>query len=399
LVVVSPFIRLAKENNRLRVGVLGAGAWAVALHIPTLASRSDVRLVGVMRRNEDAVRRVQERFGFENASTDYQDILQLGLDLVVVASPVASHHELVLAALESGAHVLVEKPFAIEPSDAWEMVHESARRGRHLVIALGWHYQPMVMAAKDFMEGKSGVGAIEHIAISMSSPTRAALLGQTPQFTSGNPRGGGFVSPLDNQPRDPDLASQAETMMDPAVSGGGYGQAQLSHALGLALWLTGLRGSSVYALMLRPKDSAVEYHDALAIQYNNGAIGTVSGSSSHLGANGNKHALQVHITGSDGELLLDLGREHLSIVTARGKETKLPFGPGDGLYTCDGPVHAACDLALGKDVVNASPGDLGARTVEILAAAYRSAGLGSVVRVAGLDPSLSPDDSEPSKAD
>jgi predicted dehydrogenase len=172
-------------------------------------------------------------------------------------------------------------------------------------------------------------------------------------------------------------------MMDPAFSGGGYGQAQLSHALGLALWLTGLSGSSVYALMLRPEGSAVEYYDALAIRYNNGAIGTVTGSSSHLGANGNKHALQVHITGSDGELLLDLGREHLSIVTARGNETKLPFGPGDGDYTCDGPVHAACDLALGKDVVNASPGELGLRTVEILAAAYRSANLGTAVLVAG----------------
>ena len=88
-----------------------------------------------------------------------------------------------------------------------------------------------------------------------------------------------------------------------------------------------------------------------------------------------------------------------SIVTAKARRTETACGPGDGLYTCDGPVHAACDLALGKDVVNASPGELGARTVEILAAAYRSADIGSVVRVAGLDPSLSPDDSDLSKAD
>ena len=68
-------------------------------------------------------------------------------------------------------------------------------------------------------------------------------------------------------------------MMDPAVSRGRVSRRaqRLSHALGLALWLTGLRGSSVYALMLRPKDSPVEYYDALAIRYNDGAIGAVSG--------------------------------------------------------------------------------------------------------------------------
>src|SRR5438105_15455443 len=125
-----------RRDGQLRVGVLGAGAWAIALHIPTLASRSDVRLVGVMRRDVDALRRVQERFGFEYASTDYREILGLDLDLVVVTSPVAQHHELVLAALASGAHILVEKPFAITPADAWEMVHEAARLNRHLVIAL-----------------------------------------------------------------------------------------------------------------------------------------------------------------------------------------------------------------------------------------------------------------------
>ena len=77
------------------------------------------------------------------------------------------------------ARVLVEKPFSDRAVGRLGNGHESARRARRLVIALGWRYQPMVMAAKDFMEGKSGVGAIEHIAISMSSPTREALLGQT----------------------------------------------------------------------------------------------------------------------------------------------------------------------------------------------------------------------------
>jgi hypothetical protein len=55
--------------------------------------------------------------------------------------------------------------------------------------------------------------------------------------------------------------------------------------------------------------------------------------------------------------------------------------PGDGVYDCDGPPHALVDLALGKDVPNLSPGELGARTVEILDAAYRSARSGRLESV------------------
>jgi len=362
-------------SDQLRVGVIGAGAWAIASHLPTLARRHDVRLVAVNRRDESALGRVRERFGFEYASTDYRDLLGMRLDLVIVSSPVVNHHEHALAAMEAGAHVLVEKPFTRTPAEAWELVETAERLGRHLVLALGWHYRSIVATAKSLMETGEGVGTVECVAVSMSSPTREALLGRTPQFAAGAPRGGGIIGHCEAP--DPDLVSQPSTMTDPAIAGGGYGQAQLSHALGLSSWLTNLRGASVYALMHRPPCSAVEYHDALVVSYTNGAIGTVSGSSSHLGANGNKHALQIRIIGGDGELLLDLGREALWRVGADGEEKRLPFAPGDGDYTCDGPVDAVCDLALGKDVRNASPGDVGARTVEILAGAYASASCGS----------------------
>jgi len=58
--------------------------------------------------------------------------------------------------------------------------------------------------------------------------------------------------------------------------------------------------------------------------------------------------------------------------------------PGDALYNCDGPPNTLVDLALGKDVRNWAPGELGARTVEILDAAYRSAKSGRVEQVSTL---------------
>src|SRR5688572_19101243 len=66
------------------------------------------------------------------------------------------------------------------------------------------------------------------------------------------------------------------TWADPAVAGGGYGHAQLSHSTGMLFWLTGLAPESVYALMTAP-GSRVDLYDALSVRFAGGAIGTVSG--------------------------------------------------------------------------------------------------------------------------
>jgi hypothetical protein len=106
----------------------------------------------------------------------------------------------------------------------------------------------------------------------------------------------------------PDAAAeyvpQPETWSRPQTSGGGYGQAQLTHLLGIALWVTRLRGQEVFALMSAPLDAKVELHNAVAMRYTNGAIGTMSGASSHAGAANNRHAVEVRVVGSRGMFLL-----------------------------------------------------------------------------------------------
>ncbi|MYB23994.1 MAG: gfo/Idh/MocA family oxidoreductase, partial [Acidimicrobiia bacterium] len=74
-------------SGKVRVGVIGAGSWAVSNHIPVLAGRDDVELVSVVRKGADALAFVQDRFGFAHASEDYRDALAQGLDAVIVAGP------------------------------------------------------------------------------------------------------------------------------------------------------------------------------------------------------------------------------------------------------------------------------------------------------------------------
>ena len=352
---------------KLRVGVIGAGSWAVASHLPNLARRQDdVEFVAVSRIGRPLLEKIRDRYGFAVASEDYRDVIAAGIDLCIVSSPSGLHHEHARAALEAGAHVLVEKPVTIDPWQAWDLVEVAERVRRHVVVSFGWNYFPMVRQAKHLMETDGGVGEIEQVSILMASQTRE-LLSNTGAYPAA----------------DPEAIPEARTWTDPALSGGGYGQAQLSHALGLALWLTGLRGKEVFAFMTAPLGAPVDLHDAISLRYDNGAIGTLSGASSHVGAHNNKHQLEVHVIGSEGQFQIDLDREMVWRYRGPADDREAPLPRDAGAYHCQGPIDALVDLALGREVRNCSPIDLGARTVEILDAAYRSARSGKVESVQG----------------
>jgi predicted dehydrogenase len=352
-------------TRKLRLGVIGAGSWAVASHLPNFAKRDEVELVAVARKGPELLAKIKHDFGFELASEDYHDVLAAGIDICLVSSPTAYHHEHAKAALEAGAHVLVEKPVTIDPSDAWDLVQTAEREGLHLVCSFGWNFMPMLQNAKTLIDEK-GIGEVEHVVVHMSSVTRE-LLSNTGAYPAAAP----------------ESVPEQRTWTDPALSGGGYGQAQLSHALGLALWLTGLRGQEVFAFMSTILDSPVEHYDAVSMRFTNGAIGTMAGGSAHLGYDGNKHELALRAIGSEGHFACDLQRELVWLYRAGGEDLRLPVAPGDAAYNCDGPPNTLVDLALGRQVVNWAPGELGARTVEILDAAYRSAESGRPEPVAG----------------
>ncbi len=350
--------RAARDLGRLRAGVIGAGSWAVASHIPNLARRlDDVELVGVSRLGGDLLSTISERWGFSVASEDYRDVLAQGLDICVVSSPTAFHHEHAKAALESGAHVLVEKPVTIAPADAWDLVETARRSDRMLVCAFGWNYRPLLREAKRLL-AERGLGTIETMTIRMASFTRELLSG-----TGAYPKAS------------PEAVPEQRTWTDPSISGGGYAQAQLSHALGVGLWLSGLRGEEVAARVAAPLGAAVELHVAAAIRYEGDVVGTLAGASSHTDVQASENELDIRIVGSEGQFALDIDAG-LVWLGRRDGEVRLELGHEAGLYDCDGPPNALVDLALGEPVENCSPGELGARTVEILDALYRSVATG-----------------------
>ena len=348
--------------GKARVGFIGAGWWATANHMPILAGRDDVELAAVCRVGRAELEQVQARFDIAYATEDYHDLLRQPLDAVVITTPHSLHYEHARAALEAGLHVMVEKPPATRAEHARHLADLARERGRHFLVPYGWNYKPFIEQAAELMR-EPGIGPVEYVVCQMGSPTGDLFFGGGAHL-----QGEGLFPP------------EPATWSDPLVAGGGYGQGQLTHALGLLFFLGGedLRPREVFAMMASP-DARVDIHDALSVRFTNGAVGSIGGTArvpQHTG-----FQLEVRLFGPEGMLLVDVERERVDLRRHDGRDETLTIPAGAGDYECVTPVHRFIELIKGEPVANNSGPAVALRTVETLDAAYRSAGSGRVEAV------------------
>ncbi len=355
-------------EQKARIGFIGAGWWATSNHIPLLAARPDVELAAVCRLGKSELEQVRTRFGFAFATEDFREMLaKCELDAVVVTSPHTLHFEHARAALDAGCHVMLEKPMCTRADHARELVRLAREKRRHLLVPYGWHYKPFVQEAKRRIDA-GALGRVEFVMCHMASPIRRLLAGEGLRMD----RNAGYATETMFEP-------EPATWSSPAVAGGGYGHAQISHSSGMLFWLTGLVPREVFAMTAAP-GTAVELFDAIAARFDSGAIGSFSGAGT-VPEKQARYQVDLRIFGSDGMLLLDCERARLEVRRNDGDHFAAALGPDDGAYSCDGPPHNFADLVLDKTQMNWSPGEAAMRSVELLDAAYRSAASGRLEAV------------------
>ena len=101
-------------KKEIGLGTIGAGR-ATELHMNGLQrySGAHVRYKTISARRQEQVSAAKERYGFENATLDYHDILNdPEIDVVDICTPPYVHEEMILEALAAGKHVICEKPLS-----------------------------------------------------------------------------------------------------------------------------------------------------------------------------------------------------------------------------------------------------------------------------------------------
>ena len=165
----------AADGQTLRWGIVATGRIA---HRVTrdLARLEGAELYAVSSRSEGSARAFAEEHGFaanyhDNPSgSGYQQLFEdPRVDVVYVATPHAQHFEVVRAALEAGKHVLCEKPFTINASEARELVQLAGERSLFLMEAVWTRFLPATRRALEIIRS-GGIGTVRWVQADLGFP-------------------------------------------------------------------------------------------------------------------------------------------------------------------------------------------------------------------------------------
>jgi UDP-N-acetylglucosamine 3-dehydrogenase len=263
-------------------------------------------------------------------------------EAVVIASTNAAHRRLTEAAAAARVHVLCEKPLATTVADARAMIDACRAAGVQLGVALPVRSSPAIVALKTAI-GRGTLGPIRAV--------RARNPGQYPGRWFG----------------------------DPQLAGGGAAMDHTVHLADALRWLLGTEvvrvhaelGSFLYGL-------PVEDCGLLTLDLTSGAFASIDCSWSRPATYPTWGGVTMHVVGERGTVDVDVFRQSLTHYDDLSGVTRL-VGWGDDLNAL--MVGGFVDAILAGQAVPIS-GEDGLRSLEVVAAAYRSAELGRPVGIA-----------------
>ncbi|MFO7956948.1 MAG: NAD-dependent epimerase/dehydratase family protein [Candidatus Brocadiia bacterium] len=132
--------------------IIGGGAIAQE-HLRVLKTMPNAKPLAVCDLQLEAARQTAAQWGVPHAYADAAKMLrEQSPDIVHVVTPPQSHLELSRMALEGGAHVLVEKPMALDAAEAHQMAGIARERGLKLCVDHNHLYDPTMVKARRFIE-------------------------------------------------------------------------------------------------------------------------------------------------------------------------------------------------------------------------------------------------------
>jgi len=287
-------------SRKIRVGVLGAGAWANHAHLPGYRRDSRCEVVAVADPNRALAEKAAHDFDIPVIARDHTELVTRDdIDLIDVCTPSATHLELSTAALEGGKHVLCEKPVAFDFRDT-DRLHALARsKGLKTRLGFTFRFSPAMRYVKHLVD--------------------QGYIGQ-PFIFNGYEQNSQWLDP-----KTP--LRQVDPDADPSIlhvsSLEGYG----APIIDIGMWLVGSTYSQVVGTMRnfipermvratgRMQRMNIDDGDIFIGEFANGALGSVQTSFVTVG---NYPGIEARIYGSEGALICRLVEENGICEVLRG---------------------------------------------------------------------------------
>lgn len=231
---------LEKISGRINVGVIGAGRFAQAHHLPNLKAAPFFSIRAIAARTGVSARSMAEKYGAQYCSTDYREILKdKDIDLAVIATRHNLHAPLIVEAAEAGKHIFVEKPIALTYEQC-RQVHEAVAGGNiHVAVGFNRRFAPLALKMKRITERRTSPAVV------------------TIRVNSADMKAGHWIN-------DPD-------------EGGGAIVGEGCHFFDFLAWLAGSEPTSIYAKKLSSRNPSVidDNNIVCTLTYEDGSVASL----------------------------------------------------------------------------------------------------------------------------
>jgi predicted dehydrogenase len=143
----------------IRVGVIGYGYWGPNL-VRNFFEAPSTQVACVSDLRDDRLAVLSSRYPSVKLTRDFRELIDdPSIDAVAIATPVSTHYDLALRALQQGKHVLVEKPLASDTSQVQHLMDVAQKRNLVLMVDHTFVYTGAVRKIRELVES-GGLGEI-----------------------------------------------------------------------------------------------------------------------------------------------------------------------------------------------------------------------------------------------
>ena len=160
----------ANETGRLRIGILGAARIAPSALIKPAKGSGEVVVAAVAARDGARAHAFAAQHGISRVHDSYEALLaDPDLDAVYNPLPNSLHGRWTRAALAGGKHVLCEKPFTANATEAREVAELAAKSDRVVMEAFHYRYHPLTLRIEEII-ASGELGRLERVEVVMCFP-------------------------------------------------------------------------------------------------------------------------------------------------------------------------------------------------------------------------------------
>lgn len=142
--------------------MVGSSGWSEFMYLQNLQGFQHGEIVAIAARSQSRLEELGKQYGITKLYTDWREMISSGaIDAIIVAAPDQHHHEISMAAMKAGIHVMCEKPLAMNSTDAGEMLDAAQNTGLIHNVMFTWRNLPLHRKVKELLEAGT-VGTIYH---------------------------------------------------------------------------------------------------------------------------------------------------------------------------------------------------------------------------------------------